>query len=167
LESFNQLVAQYEPMIYKIMQSLHLYKNLDEFYQLGLIGLWEASERFDSGRGEFTNYAYATIKGKLLTELAKSKQFEERTLHPEEEFWAVLEEPQAEEAFEEPLFVLYRKKLTKNQYKWLLYTVQGGLSVKEIAKRESVSPSAVKAWRAGAREKLKRMIIEEKIIGNT
>jgi RNA polymerase sigma factor (sigma-70 family) len=160
LESYERLVAQYEPMIYKIMFSLHLYKDIDEFYQIGLIALWEASQRFDAKKGEFTSYAYTTIRGKLLTELTKSKQLEERILYPMEEFWTKIEEPQAVATIEDTLLFSYRKVLTENQYKWLSYTIRDGQSVKEIAKKEHVSPSAVKAWRAGARERLQRLMRE-------
>ena len=45
--------------------------------------------------------------------------------------------------------------LTENQKKWVLYTVIDDLSVKEIAEKENVSVSAVKAWRRGAKQKLK------------
>ncbi|MDQ0974630.1 DNA-directed RNA polymerase specialized sigma subunit [Neobacillus niacini] len=41
MESFDELVVQYQPMIHKIIQSLHIYRNEDEFYQTGLIGLWK------------------------------------------------------------------------------------------------------------------------------
>jgi hypothetical protein len=33
LESFEQLTKQYTPMIHKIINSLHIYKNRDEFFQ--------------------------------------------------------------------------------------------------------------------------------------
>jgi RNA polymerase sigma factor (sigma-70 family) len=61
VESFDQLVVQYQPMIHKIIKPLHM----DEFYQTGLIGLWEAAHAFDVRKGSFSNYAYTCIKGKM------------------------------------------------------------------------------------------------------
>jgi RNA polymerase sigma factor (sigma-70 family) len=155
MESFEQLSKQYEPMIYKIMHTLHIYKNLDEFYQLGLIGLWEASNRFDPTKGNFTNYAYTYIKGLFLSEMSKTRKNEERTVHLENEVWELMEDANIVDPYEEDLLLPYSNQLTENQKKWLKYTCLEGLSVKEIAEIEKVSVSAVKSWRAGARRKLR------------
>lgn len=55
---------------------------------------------------------------------------------------------------------LYKKcgMLSENQMKWLQYTLYDGLSIREIAEKEGVSLSAVKNWRQGAREKLKKIL---------
>ena len=50
---FEQLAANYSKMIYSIIHSLGIYKNQDEFYQIGLISLWEASQQFDEQKGLF------------------------------------------------------------------------------------------------------------------
>lgn len=92
LESFEQLAEQYTPMIYKIMHSLHIYKDQEEFFQLGLIALWEASRRFDASKGKLTSYAYMYIKGYLLMELKKCRKNEEKSLYPSDEFWSVIED---------------------------------------------------------------------------
>jgi RNA polymerase sigma factor (sigma-70 family) len=159
MEKFEQLSAQYEPMLYKIIHSLHIYKNWEEFHQIGLIGLWEASQRYDPTKGTFTNYAYTFIKGKILTEMTKSKLHEERNVYPKDEFWELVEDPHSDLPLAENLLLSYCNNLTKNQSKWLLYTVINNLTVKEIAKKERVSISAVKAWRVGAREKLRKKIV--------
>jgi RNA polymerase sigma factor (sigma-70 family) len=158
LESFEQLVDQYQPMLHKIMHSLHLYKDHDEFYQHSLIALWEASKRFDSQKGSFTNYAYSYIKGYLLMELNKLHKDQERYVHPDEEFWELAADPYADDPLQEEILLSYGTTLTPNQKKWLLYTIRDRLSVKEIADLEKVSMSAVKSWRSGARGKLKSLV---------
>jgi RNA polymerase sigma factor (sigma-70 family) len=156
MESFEKLAAKYERMIYKIIHSLHIYKDLEEFYQIGLIGLWEASMRFNPTKGSFTNYAYTIIKGKILTQMTKSNLYEERNVYAKEEFWESMEDSNPTMPIEDDLLLSYSETLSKNQYKWLMYTVKLNLSVKEIANKEGVSISAVKAWRVGAREKIRR-----------
>ncbi|MCM3117734.1 sigma-70 family RNA polymerase sigma factor [Neobacillus sp. MER 74] len=158
MESFEQLVDQYQPMLHKIINSLHLYKNHDEFYQHSLIALWEASQRFDPNKGSFTNYAYTYIKGCLLMELKKAHQDHERNVHPGEEFWDLVEDSHSDDPLQKETLLTYCETLTPNQQKWLLYTVRDQLSIKEIAELENVSPSAVKSWRSGAREKLKKIV---------
>jgi len=155
MESFNQLVKQYENMIHKVMHSLNIYKNKDEFYQIGLIALWEANERFDPEKGPFTSFAYAYIKGRLMTELTKNSKEEERSVYPKEEFWNVIEDPVIEQPFEKKFLLTFCEALTENQTKWVLYTCIDCLSIAEIAEREGVSVSAVKAWRKGAKTKLR------------
>lgn len=153
--SFEQLARQYEPMIHKIINTLHLYKNKEEYYQHGLIALWEASKRFDPAKGKFASYAYTYIRGSLLMELKKSIQEAEKYICPKEEFWESIKEPSLTESSTALDLLNDCQCLTANQRKWLYYTVNDGLTTKEIAKRENVSLSAVKNWRAGARAKLK------------
>ncbi|WP_238579120.1 sigma factor [Neobacillus niacini] len=86
MESFEQLAIQYDPMIQRIIYSLHIYKNKDEFLQHGLIALWKASKRFDPARN-YSTYAYYYIKGYLLMELTKLTMEAERVIYPKDEFW--------------------------------------------------------------------------------
>lgn len=158
MESFDQLAVQYTPMIHKIIRSLNIYKNKDEFYQLSLIGLWEASKRFDSGKGDFTTYAYSIIKGKIQNEMTKANKVAESTTTAKEEYWVNIEEKFPIIPFEEDSLLFYCKNslLTENQIKWVLYHFLKGLNIREIADIEQVSLSSVKAWRAGAKEKLRK-----------
>ena len=157
MESFEQVKDQYTPMIYKIISSLNIYTNKDEFFQVGLIGLWEAYERFDPEKGHFMNYAYTFIKGRLLTEMSRANRHAERMVTVEEEFWAYMED-ESSCPLEEDILLSYCRtaELTENQTKWVLYTFLKDLTVTEIAAIEQVSPSAVKAWRSGAKGKLKK-----------
>lgn len=159
MESFEQLAEQYEPMIHKIMNTLHIYKNKEEFRQLELISLWEAQRSFHPEKGNFTGYTYTYMKGKFLTELTKMNKHKEKLAHPKEEFWEVIEDTLVERPLEEAFILSYCGDLTPNQTKWVLFTCMDGLAISEIAEKEGVSVSAVKAWRKGAREKLKKVNI--------
>lgn len=160
MESFERLAAQYQPMIHKIIRTLSIYKNLDEFYQIGLIALWDASNRFESNKGNFTNYAYTFIKGRILTELSRSRKLEERNIFQEEEFWDLIPDSVMEQSLESDCLDSLCYTLTTQQRKWLEYTCLECLTINEIAEREKVSVSAVKNWRAGARRKLSDRKIE-------
>lgn len=154
MESFDELVVQYQPMIYKIIKSLHIYKNEDEFYQTGLIGLWEAKQSFDERKGRFSNYAYTYIKGKMLTQMSQNNQINERLIHPKEEYWESIE-GQESLYLEKETINAYCKGLTEKETKWVMAMSIGQLSIKELAERENVSVSAVKQWKSGAIRKLK------------
>lgn len=146
-------------MIHKIIDSLHLYSDKDEFYQHGLIALWEACKRFNPEKGNFTNYAYTFVRGRLLEELGKMAKAKERNVYPKDEFWKTIADWLPDRALEREILFSYCEILTPNQQKWLLYTFWEGLSIKEIAELEKVTVSAVKQWRTGAREKIKVVIM--------
>ena len=155
---FNELAKQYEPMINKILRSLHIFRNKEEFFQTALVGLWEASLRFNPEKGDFTNYAYTYIKGLIMAEMTKKSKYEEHNVYPDDEFWGLIEDQGTEQPFDKKILLSYCEGLTANQIKWFLYTCHDDLSVKDIAQCENVSVSAVKSWRKGAKEKLKRNI---------
>ncbi|MCH6269354.1 sigma-70 family RNA polymerase sigma factor [Neobacillus citreus] len=159
MESFEQIAEQYKPMIHKIINSLHLYKDKEEFYQHGLIALWEVCQRFNPEKGDFTNYAYTFIRGRLLVELRKIALAKERCVSLEEEFWRIAGDFQTDRTLEREILLSYCETLTTNQQKWLLYTYWDDLTVKKIAELEKVTVSAVKQWRTGAREKIKVAIM--------
>lgn len=153
MEHFNVIAQQYEPMIHKIIQTLGIYKNRKEFFQTGLIALWQAAERYDQERGAFSSFAYSYIKGHLQTEMTKRNKYNERNVSVDEESWALIPDLSAKLPFEWE--ELDCDGLTEKEKKWLMYTVIHGLTVKEIATIENVSLSAVKLWRSGARKRLR------------
>lgn len=82
MESFEQTAAQFDPMIHKIMNSLNIYKNRDEFYQLGVITLWNVWKDHDPKKGPFISYAYGFVKGKMMNELTKQANHKARFVYP-------------------------------------------------------------------------------------
>ncbi|MEH7125857.1 sigma-70 family RNA polymerase sigma factor [Bacillus sp. JJ1773] len=159
MESFEQVSSQYTLMIHKIISSLNIFTNKDEFFQIGLIGLWEAYERFDPEKGNFTGFAYAYIRGRLLTEMTRTNRNVERVAPLNEEFWEYIEDEFNYCSMEEDILLSYCQagNLTENQTKWVLYKFLKDLTVTEIAAIEQVSLSAVKNWRTGAKEKLRKV----------
>jgi RNA polymerase sigma factor (sigma-70 family) len=162
VEHFDELVVQYTPMIHKIMQTLHIYKNHEEFYQTGLIGLWEAQQNFDQEKGDFANYAYTSIKGKMLYAMNQSNKHEEKVVYPQEEFWSILEDTNPGNLLEMETLRTYCEGLTEKETKWVIAHCKDCRSIREIAKRENVSVSAVKQWRVGALRKLRGQVERQK-----
>ncbi|EMA6342542.1 sigma-70 family RNA polymerase sigma factor [Bacillus cytotoxicus] len=74
--TFTEAVTLYEKMIKNQMKRLCLYKDYEEFYQCGLIGLWMAYERYEEEKGSFSNYAFVTVRGYLLEKLKKENRFQ-------------------------------------------------------------------------------------------
>lgn len=154
MESFDQLAVQFEPMIHKIIRSLHIFKNKEDFLHVGFISLWEATLSFDPIKGEFSNYAYSFIRGRILQEMERSNRYDERSVYPKEEFWQTVVDDSSDAPLETEFLLSYCQGLTEKETKWVLYTCLEFLSIREIAQKENVSVSAVKQWRKGAKEKL-------------
>ena len=155
MDNFDKLVERYTPMIHRILQSLSIYRNREEFYQTALIGLWEAQRGFNPEKGNFTNYAYSYIKGRLLLELTKHSRYEAENVYPKEEYWEMVEGGCSEIPLEEEQLLSYCDSLSEKETKWVVATFVEDLSVREIAAREKVSVSAVKQWKMSALRKLR------------
>ncbi|WP_342433213.1 sigma-70 family RNA polymerase sigma factor [Neobacillus sp. FSL H8-0543] len=155
MESFEQFAKQYEPMIHKIIRALHIYKNQDQFYQTGLIGLWEAKDLFDKRKGNFTNYAYTYIKGKILTEMFRENKRNDRYIVPKEEYWETIEDSESQQPLEAELLLSYCQNLTEKETKWVVAACLDDISVRQLAEKEKVTLSAVKQWRSSALRKLR------------
>ncbi|WP_071460884.1 sigma-70 family RNA polymerase sigma factor [Bacillus massilinigeriensis] len=161
MESFEHLYRQYTPLINGLMNSLHIYKNKEEFFQLGLIGLWKARNQFNGSKGDFTSYAYTTIRGLFLTELTKHNRESQTATPATDELLNAFQDNRPSPVLEKELLQSYcaAGHLTKNQTKWVFHHCLDKMTIKEISAKENVSPSAVKQWRAGAKEKLKNAIL--------
>jgi RNA polymerase sigma factor (sigma-70 family) len=158
MDGFQSTLKEFTPMIHHIIRSLKIYKNYDEFYQIGLIALWEAKEKFDPKKGSLTSYAYMTIKGRLLSELKRAARVDEQQLYPKEEFWEYRMDEQSAEPLEIEILLSYCEGLTNKQKKWVVATFYLGMSSNEIAAYENVSLSAVKKWKRGAMERMKEKV---------
>ena len=141
---FEQLATEYSNMIHSIIHSLRIYKNHDEFYQVGLIALWEGSQHYDEQKGRFATYIYKFIKGKLLNALKKEKNLDDQYVYPENEDGFNLKHEDAVLEMEDLLSHFYH--LTDLQKKWVVLRFYYGLSNRDIAKMENIALRKVRAW---------------------
>ncbi len=141
---FEQLAAEYSNMIHSIVYSLRIYKNHDEFYQVGLIALWEGSRRYDEKKGLFSTYIFKFIKGKLLTALKKEKKWADRSIHSENEDGFHL--THEDTVLEMEVLLSHLQHLTDRQKKWVILRFYYGLSNRDIAEMENIALRKVRAW---------------------
>ncbi|OCA88904.1 sigma-70 family RNA polymerase sigma factor [Pseudobacillus wudalianchiensis] len=151
---FDELVQQFTPMIHHVIKTLHIHKDQEEFVQIGKIALWQAQQRFDASKGQFSNFAYAYMKGEMRKAMTKVNQSEERHVYPSELFWEVKVDEQPERTLELETLLSYAAGLTAKEKNWLVCTFYHQMTVREIADQERVSLSAVKKWRKQAMDKL-------------
>lgn len=78
--TFNECLNQYTPLIKSIIKKLRIYKDYEEYYQIGQIALWYAFENYESKKGSFSNYAYLNINGYLLNALSRESKYNDRNV---------------------------------------------------------------------------------------
>ena len=82
--NFDEVLKQYEPMISASIRKLNIYRDHEHFRQVGRVALWQAWQRFDEEKGNFTAFAFRSIRGAMLDELKKESLFDEHNMPMEE-----------------------------------------------------------------------------------
>lgn len=70
----NEQINEYASYIYSIMKKFKNYKNKEDLFQAGCIGLINAYNRFDPNMGaKFTTYAYLDILGEMYKVVSQDR----------------------------------------------------------------------------------------------
>ncbi|MGM9986942.1 MAG: sigma-70 family RNA polymerase sigma factor [Bacillaceae bacterium] len=154
--TFERTIEQYDRLIKALMSKLHLYQNHDEFYQIGLIGLWKAYETFDTKKGSpFSSYAYQTIYYELLNHLKKDHLHQERTTYLDTTIAETI--PEKEQDLLEPLmFQQSIQSLSTREQLIITERFQNGLTFKEIATKHHIHFENVRSIYRNSLKKLKQ-----------
>ena len=139
---FEQLAANYSKMIYSMIHSLGIYKNQDEFYQIGLISLWEASQHYDEQKGAFPAYLRKSIRGKLLNTLRDDEVWNQQNVCSE----TCDHRGYSDRTFEKEMLLDHFYHLTEKQTKWVVMRYYYGLSKRDIAEMENIPVRKVRSW---------------------
>ena len=156
-QSFEEILEAVQPMITAIFTQLHIYKDFDYYRHIASIAVWRAWLKADPAKGQFSAYLYSSIKGEILNELSKEKNYSERikvvdgeTLNfilSDMEGWDNQKNPSLLEIKLSQLKQIEREIL-------LLYYVEG-YSDQEIANALGLSAVAIKKRRGRIIQRLK------------
>ena len=70
----NTLVKDYDKLIYSIINKYSFFGDIDDLYQVGVMGLLKACENYDSGfNTKFSTYAHSYILGEVLKYIRDNK----------------------------------------------------------------------------------------------
>lgn len=70
----EQLILDNHNLIYHILKNMNLYNQLDEYYDIAIIGLMKAAKNFDSNKKiKFSTYASTCIKNEICCYLRQKK----------------------------------------------------------------------------------------------
>lgn len=159
MENFEEVLEQYEPMIYACIRKLQIYKNHSEFVQSGRVGLWKALQRYEKDRGDFAPFAYRSIYGSILDELKKSHANEQQVVPTESD---VLERiiGSNKEVVEQDKPIteaLSHLNPTEQQLIQLIFIEE--YSLNEVASRLEMSKESVKKKRQRTLKKVRNHLI--------
>lgn len=157
METYEDVLNQFEPMIHACISKLRIYKNHDSFIQVGRVGLWKAWQRYDSSKGDFAPFAYRSIYGSLLDELKKAVN-EENILPAEDQLLEILLNKPAESSvdLEELINALSQLNLAEQQLIQLLFIDRSSLD--KVALHFGITKAGVKKKRQRTLQKLKRIM---------
>ncbi|MEQ6376320.1 sigma-70 family RNA polymerase sigma factor [Bacillaceae bacterium S4-13-56] len=156
MEEFQDVVIQYEPMVYHIMNRLGIRDYEQEFYQEGLLALWEAYRTYEESKGKFNTYAYSLIRNRLIDLIRSKSRKQEKLNQLVEELTYNCPSYTMNEEVDPEFWRHLRSILTDNQWNWLIGSVLEGKTSKMIALEHGTTVSAVKKWAELAKQKLRR-----------
>lgn len=166
MKDFEQCLEQFEPMISATMRKLHVYRDFEQFRQVGRIALWQAWERFDHEKGAFPAYASRSIWGAMLDYMKRENRFSDYVVQTEDEQlldYVELHQEAFCEEVDKRLSQLIRvlPQLTKDERRLINWLYVDKITQKDCATKLGLSVPGVKKRRERTLLKL-RNILEEK-----
>ncbi|MFC6037886.1 sigma-70 family RNA polymerase sigma factor [Paenisporosarcina macmurdoensis] len=154
METFEDVLDKFEPMIHACMRKLHIYKNYDSFKQAGRIALWKAWQRYDSSKGNFAPFAYRSIYGSLLDELKKTV-IEKNIILADDELLEIILHRSVETSLDSERLIkaLSQLNLAEQQLIHLLFVER--FSLDKVALHFGITKAGVKKKRERTLQKLK------------
>lgn len=156
--TFDEIKEKYEPIIKKQLTALNIYQNYEEFYHVGLIGLWDAYRRFDNTKGTFGSFAIKTVRGNMLMHLTKEARYKERQQLVGNDQLSLSIGATYDRVLELELFLPYLENLTPRERLWAIETFLFDKKTSEIAYEQDVSINSVKTWRSRALKRLRSQL---------
>ena len=75
MEEYEKLIIENEALVYHILKQMHLYSQLEDYYDVGMIGLCKAAKTFNNSKGsKFSTYACICIRNTILMDIRDQKR---------------------------------------------------------------------------------------------
>lgn len=144
-----------------MIKNLRIYKNDDDMYQIGLIALWEAWQKYQPDKGSFAALAKQTVRGRLLHELRRQRTYDdrhifERQTDTEASIFTRQADPFADIPLEADIIHTYIASLSERQQLWVREAIITGKTSKDIASEQHVSTHTVRSWKKAALKNLRK-----------
>lgn len=175
---FEDIVKQNERRVHYHIHKLSLRDPHQEFFQEGLVAMWNAYEKHEPDKGPLATYFNYTIRNRLIDLIrkkAREQQGDEAFFQMEKQALDNgnracknnLPVPDFSEITvgDASIWKQVKDVLTGNQWKWVHCYIILDMPIKDIAAQEGVSVDAVKSWGRQTRKKLRNDGFKEKLQG--
>lgn len=157
MDNFEEVLDQFEPMIYSCLRKLRIYKNHDSFIQVGRVGLWKAWQRYDSSKGDFAPFAYRSIYGSLLDELKKVVT-EESVIPADDQTLEIMLNKQVLVLEWSEKIIEALSQINQHEQKLIQLLFVDRCTLDEVALQLGITKAGVKKRRERTLDKLKQII---------
>ncbi|PKR77700.1 hypothetical protein CEY16_07140 [Halalkalibacillus sediminis] len=157
-DDFEKVLVEYKKMIHHVIHKLNIKDPHGDFYQEGMVALWEAHGKY-ADFDTFPKLAYITIRSRLIDTIRKSRRIQENEtaseMNEDEGAW-----DGRLEGFDPEFWQVVRNALTDKQWIFVGKRLIEGKSYKEIAFEGDVTVDAVKGWGKEVKRKLKPVLTD-------
>lgn len=157
----EQQLNDYRYIVEIVLNKLRIRVNRDEFFQVGLIALWRALEKFDPALGKKESYLYMQVTYYVMNELKRKYLQLEREVQDEELFLYLPQED--EEYVNDVELAELLNTLKEDDRKLIEYTYFHGYKAKEVAKILGIAEITVKKRKKRILDQLRALIEREQL----
>ena len=157
MQSAEQVVAQNEYLVKRAVSKLKIYRNFEEYMQIGRIALWQCLSDYDEHLGEFEMFAYMRIKYALIRALQRDRKVVEHEVAIEQDDlnFHIDQKQQVSLVSNYPYWFDY---LSEEDRKVLTMLYFEGKTTQEVAKQLGYSYEAMKKRKQRLLNKLKPIV---------
>ena len=160
MQEIEQIILDHEELIKKAIFKLKIYRDFEEYMQVGRIALWKAAKNFDKTKGEFAMFAYMTVKYAITRELTRSNDVSENEIAVEDEVFSNVEQqPTVQPSLEWPEWF---SNLKEDEQFLLKVLFLENLNLKEVAAKYNLPYEALKKRRQRLFTKIRTMVEQRK-----
>ncbi|MFL0581881.1 sigma-70 family RNA polymerase sigma factor [Solibacillus silvestris] len=158
MQDVEQLIFENEILIKKVIFNLKIYRDIDEYMQVGRIAIWQALQKFDETKGDFAMFAYMSVKYAIIRALSKANHVSEHELAVEEDVM-IINSQQHHFITSSMEWPEWFEELNKDEQFLLIALYEKELSVKEIADKYRLNYETIKKRRQRLLSKLRGLLI--------
>ncbi|QKY69714.1 sigma-70 family RNA polymerase sigma factor [Lentibacillus sp. CBA3610] len=175
MATFEEIFRQNERRIHYYIHRLNIQDPHQEFYQEGLVAMWNAYENYEPDKGTMATYFNYMIRNRIIDLMRKQNKETEKTAQYAYEHrvhidkgnyyrnqnwnYPIVRQEADHEECDAAFWQKVKGQLSDNQWKWVTEHIIEGKPLKEIAEQEGVTAEAVKSWGKGARRKLRGVAV--------
>lgn len=158
MQEIDERIGEFEYLILRVIAKYKLFKDRENYMQIGRLAIWKAATEFDESKGNFEMYAYMLIKFAIVREFQGELKVTQHETATEDEKLAYLSDTASEQfpnTMERPDWYYH---LFPDHQRLIELFYYEGYSIRDAAKLEGISYEVMKKRRSRMLENIRAMI---------